>query len=75
MKFLSFPGSCSFEVMPGTLRNVCMSASLSRFQEGYVSGSIGASTMPWCVLDSFIVLAVRALALEAIFGGLCQVCV
>ena len=52
MRFLSSPGSCSFEVMPGTLRNICMSASLSGFQAGSVSSSIGTSTMSWCVLDS-----------------------
>ena len=36
VRFLSSPGSCSFEVMPGTLRNVCMSAFI----------------MAWCMLDS-----------------------
>ena len=52
MRFLSSPGSCSFEVMPGMLRNICMSMSLSGFQAGSVSSSIGTSTMSWCVLDS-----------------------
>ena len=28
VRFLSSPGSCSFEVMPGALRNMCMSDSL-----------------------------------------------
>ena len=51
-RFLSSPGSWSFDVIPGTLRNVCMSASLSGFQAGSVSSSIGTSTMSWCVLDS-----------------------
>ena len=52
MRFLSFPGSCSFEVTPGTLRNVCMSVSLSGLQAGSVSSSSGTSTMSWCVLDN-----------------------
>ena len=38
--------------MPGTLRNVCMSASLSGFQAGSVSSSADRSTMSWCVLGS-----------------------
>ena len=37
---------------PGTLRNICMSASLSGFRAGFVSSSIGSSAMSWCVLDS-----------------------
>ena len=52
MTFLSSPGSCSFEVMPGTLRNIYVSASLSGLQAGSVSSSTGTSTMSWCVLDS-----------------------
>ena len=52
MRFLSSPGSCSFEVMPGTFRNICISVSLSGFRAGSVSSSIGTSTMSWCVLDS-----------------------
>ena len=52
VRFLSSPGSCSFEVMPGALRNICMSASLSDLQSGSVSSSIGASTMFWCFLYS-----------------------
>ena len=43
MRFLISPGSCSFEVMPGTLRNICMSVSLLDFQAGSVSSSIGTS--------------------------------
>ena len=38
--------------MPGTLRKICMSVSLSGCQAGSVSSSIGTSTMSWCVLDS-----------------------
>ena len=52
MRFLSSPRSCSFEVMPGTLRNICMSVSLWGFQEESVRSSTGTSTMSWCVLDS-----------------------
>ena len=52
MRILSSPGSCSFEVMPGILRNICMSVSLSGFQAGSVSSSTGTSTMSLCVLDS-----------------------
>ena len=33
VRFLSSPGSCSLEVMPGTLRNICMSVSLSGFRQ------------------------------------------
>ena len=53
MRFLSSPGSCYFEVMPGTLRKKnCMAVSLSGCQAGSVSSSTGTSTMFWCVLDS-----------------------
>ena len=48
VKFLSSPGSCSFEVMPGTLRYIncrSMSAYLSGFQAGSVSSSIGTGVI------------------------------
>ena len=59
MRFLGSPGSCSSEVMPGTLRNICMSTSLSGLQVASVSSSIGTSTMSWCVLDSSLYWWVR----------------
>ena len=48
VKLLSFLGSWSIVLMPGTLRNICTSASLSGSQAGSVSSSIGAATMSWC---------------------------
>ena len=68
-RFLSSPGSCSFEVMPGTLRNICMSVSLSGFQAGSVSSSIGTSTMSWCVLDSSLYWWFRLWRLRRFFVG------
>ena len=74
MRFLSSPGSCSFEVMPGTLRNICLSVSVG------LPGRI-CQQLCWHIHNvlvcpgQFFVLVVQALAFEAIFGGLCQVCV
>ena len=69
MRFLSSPGSCSFEVMPGTLRNICMSSSLSGFQTGSVSSSTSTSTMSWCVLDSSLYWWVRLWRLRRFLVG------
>ena len=69
MRFLSSPGSCSFEVMPGTLRNICMSVSLSGFQAGSVSSSFGTSTMSWCVLDSSLYWWFRLWRLRQFLAG------
>ena len=69
VRFLSSRGSCSFEVMSGTLRNICMSASLSGFQAGSVSSSTGTSTMSWCVLDRSLYWWFRLWRLRQILVG------
>ena len=80
---LSSPGSCSFELMSGTPRNIRTSASLSGLQAGSVSSSIGASTKSRCFLHSSLYWWFRLWRLRRFFFfffffffcGLCQVCV
>ena len=55
--------------MPGTLRNICMSVSLSGFQAGFVSSSTDTSTMSWCVLDSSLYWWFRLWCLRGFLVG------
>ena len=76
MRFLSSLWSCSFEVMPGTPRNILYIICLSVEPPSRI-----CQQLYWRIHNVFVcpelflVVVVRALALEAIFGRLPGLCV